>query len=41
MLPPRGLEPFCIMAQGYKKKIPFTLSWIPYNENMAQDSVDI
>jgi hypothetical protein len=41
MLPPRGLEPFCAMAQSYRKKIPYKLSWIPYNENMAQDSVDI
>jgi hypothetical protein len=41
MSPTHDLEPFCAMAQGYKKKIPYTLNWIPSDENMAQDSVDI
>ncbi|OQX92221.1 MAG: hypothetical protein B6D58_04105 [candidate division Zixibacteria bacterium 4484_95] len=41
MSPTHELEPFCAMAQGYKKKIPYTLNWIPTDENMAQDGVDI
>ncbi len=36
---PRDLEPYLNMAVGYKKKIPFTLKWIPDNENLAQDGL--
>jgi len=39
--PNRSLEPFCSMAQGYRKKIPFTLNWVPTDENMAQDGLSI
>jgi hypothetical protein len=35
--PSRNLEPYMNMAIGYKNKIPFTLNWIPDNENLAQD----
>jgi hypothetical protein len=27
------------MAVDYKHKIPYTLSWIPDNENIAQDGL--
>src|SRR3990172_5235276 len=37
--PPRELEPYLNMAVGYKHKIPFTLKWIPDNENLAQDGL--
>ena len=36
--PTTDLEPFCSLAQSYKKKFPFVLDWIPTDENMAQDS---
>ncbi len=36
--PSEDLEPFCSLAQSYKKKFPFVLDWIPTDENMAQDS---
>ncbi len=36
---PKGLEPYLNMAVGYKRKIPFTLNWIPINENLAQDGL--
>jgi ribonuclease HI len=32
----KKLEPYLNMALGYKKKIPYSLSWIPQNENPAQ-----
>lgn len=34
----KDLEPYLNMAVGYKQKIPFTLNWIPDNENLAQDN---
>jgi hypothetical protein len=37
--PSRKLEPYMSMAVGYKHKIPFSLSWIPDNENLAQDGL--
>ena len=37
--PTKDLEPYMNMAIGYKKKIPFTLGWIPDSENLAQDSL--
>jgi len=37
--PTKDLEPYVNMAVGYKKKIPFTLKWIPVSENPAQDSL--
>lgn len=33
--PNRQLEPFCKLARDYRQKIPFTLNWIPSDENMA------
>ncbi len=39
--PPKDLEPYLNMAVGYKTKIPFTLKWIPDNENLAQDSLAV
>jgi hypothetical protein len=36
---PRDLEPYHDIAVGYKKKFPFTLRWIPDNENPAQDQL--
>jgi hypothetical protein len=36
---PRNLEPYFNIAVGYKHKIPFTLNWIPDNENLAQDGL--
>lgn len=36
---PRNLEPYLNMAVGYRHKIPFTLSWIPDHENIAQDGL--
>ncbi len=38
---PKNLEPYFNMAVGYKKKIPFTLKWIPINENPAQDGLAV
>jgi hypothetical protein len=35
--PSKALEPYLNMAVGYRRKIPFTLNWIPDNENLAQD----
>jgi hypothetical protein len=35
----KNLEPYLNMAVGYKHKIPFTLNWIPHNENLAQDGL--
>jgi len=37
--PPRNLEPYLNMAVDYKHKIPFTLTWIPDSENIAQDGL--
>jgi hypothetical protein len=37
--PSRNLEPYMNMAVGYRHKIPFTLNWIPDNENLAQDGL--
>jgi len=37
--PPRNLEPYLNMAVDYRHKIPFTLNWIPDNENIAQDGL--
>ena len=39
--PSSELEPFCNMAQSYKRKFPFILGWIPTNENIAQDGLVI
>ena len=39
--PTRDLEPYLNMAVGYRHKIPFTLIWIPDNENMAQDGLAV
>jgi hypothetical protein len=39
--PSRHLEPYVNMAVGYKQKIPFTLNWIPDNENLAQDGLAV
>ena len=36
--PSKALQPYLNMVAGYKRKIPFTLNWIPDNENLAQDS---
>jgi hypothetical protein len=38
---PKDLEQYCDMALGYKKKFPFTLRWIPDNENPAQDMISV
>ncbi len=38
---PKDLEQYFNMAVGYKKKIPFTLKWIPTNENPAQDGLAV
>jgi ribonuclease HI len=35
----KELEPYRNMALVYKKKIPYTLSWIPKNENPAQEQM--
>ena len=35
--PSREMDPYLNMAVGYKLKIPFTLNWIPDDENLAQD----
>ncbi len=32
----KKLEPYRNMALVYKKKIPYSLNWIPHNENPAQ-----
>lgn len=37
--PSNDLEPFCSLAQSYKKKFPYILDWIPIDENMAQDGL--
>lgn len=37
--PSKSLEPFLNMVVGYKRKIPFTLNWIPDSENLAQDAM--
>jgi hypothetical protein len=37
--PSSELEPFCSLAQIYKKKFPFILNWIPVDENVAQDGL--
>ena len=37
--PSEDMEPFCNMAQSYKKKFPYILNWIPTSENMAQDGL--
>ena len=37
--PSKALEPFLNMVVGYKRKIPFTLNWIPGSENLAQDGM--
>ena len=37
--PSKSLEPYLNMAVVYKRKIPFTLNWIPDNENLAQDGL--
>ena len=39
--PSNDLEPFCSLAQSYKKKFPYILNWIPTSENMAQDGISI
>lgn len=37
-LPPsKELEPFRNLALNYKKKIPYTLNWIPSGDNPAQN----
>jgi hypothetical protein len=38
---PKDLEPYLNLAVGYKRKFPFTLKWIPVNENPAQDGLTI
>ena len=35
----KDLEPFRNMALGYKKKIDYTLGWIPKTENLAYNQV--
>ncbi|MGB8658340.1 MAG: hypothetical protein WCE90_11260 [Candidatus Zixiibacteriota bacterium] len=37
----RDLEPYRNMALGYKKKIPFSLNWIPEKENPAQTELAV
>ncbi len=39
--PSKKLEPYLHTVMGYRRKIPFTLNWIPGNENLAQDSFQI
>jgi hypothetical protein len=39
--PSHNLEPYMNMAVDYKNKIPFTLNWIPDNENLAQDGLAV
>jgi hypothetical protein len=39
--PSNDLEPFCSLAQSYKKKFPYILNWIPTSENMAQDGISL
>ena len=39
ILPSTDLEPFCSLAQDYRKKFPYILNWIPEDENMAQDAM--
>jgi ribonuclease HI len=35
----KRLEPYRNMALVYKEKIPYSLSWIPQNENPAQNEL--
>lgn len=35
--PTKDLEPFRNLAINYRKKIPFTLNWIPAGDNPAQN----
>jgi len=35
----KELEPYFNMAVGYRRKLIFTLHWIPREENLAQDSI--
>ncbi|HEX7402028.1 MAG TPA: hypothetical protein VF369_07600 [candidate division Zixibacteria bacterium] len=37
----KDLEPYRNMALGYKKKIPYSLNWIPEKENPAQSELSI
>ena len=37
----KDLETYRNMALGYKKKIPFSLNWIPEKENPAQSELGI
>ena len=37
--PSSELEPYCSLAQSYKKKFPYILDWIPRDENVAQDGL--
>jgi len=37
----KDLEPYRNMALVYKKKIPYSLNWIPQNENPAQSELSI
>jgi hypothetical protein len=37
----RDLEPYRNMALGYKKKIPYSLNWIPEKENPAQTELAV
>jgi hypothetical protein len=37
LAPSKELEPFRNLALNYKKKIPYTLNWIPKGDNPAQN----
>jgi hypothetical protein len=37
----KDLEPYRNMALGYKKKIPYSLNWIPEKENPAQSELGL
>jgi ribonuclease HI len=37
----KDLEPYRNMALVYKKKIPFSLNWIPQKENPAQNELSL
>ena len=37
----KDLEPYRNMALVYKKKIPFSLNWIPERENPAQNELSV
>ena len=41
MICQKDLEPYRNMALVYKKKIPYSLSWIPEKENPAQSELVI